>query len=553
MKIKIKKSFISVICVLSIIFMTQLPTQAAEIDIADQKLANDVGIIAGNFKTDGTILSEDIDLPESYSSKDLGYTTPVRNQKQYNTCWAQSPTASLEILLKKNKVFSDWLSPMHMNYFATTQSNSTGWIRDYTEGAYTFTSMGYLTSWSGAKAESDFPYDTPYENFANLDATAKTIAGVNSIMYLDRSDIDTIKTAIYNYGSTTGNYHHDASKYLNASNYSYYCNATNISISNLQGHCVCVVGWDDNYDKANFKKGTRPDKNGAWLCKNSWGEDWGNDGYFWISYEDTYLFNKVFGASYAIMDYQLPDDNTRLYQNEIYGAIREFNNINQANNNDITYINVFDFKDKYTLLDKINFESTSQGSEFSIYYIPVNFNSVPISDQKTWKKLYSGEIEYCGYISIDIDDFTVNSGKGAIGIKIQNNTSNTGNSIGTCEWLSSSGKMQFIPETHFGDSYIVGFKEEPLDLMDYYSDYLNDKIGGTFVIKAIAKKGIIKGDADGDEKLTITDVTVIQYYLAYLTTLGEEQIKAADFDNDGAISIKDATKIQYYLNGMFIS
>ena len=552
MKIKIKKSFISVICVLSIIFMTQLPTQAAEIDIADQKLANDVGIIAGDFKTDGTILSEDINLPKSYSSKELGYTTDVRNQT-YNTCWAHSSTASLEILLKKNKVFSDWLSPMHMNYFATTQSNSTGWIRDYTEGAYTFTSMGYLTSWSGAKAESDFPDDTPYENFANLDATAKTIAGVNSIMYLDRSDIDTIKTAIYNYGSTTGNYHHDASKYLTASNYSYYCNATNISISNLQGHSVCVVGWDDNYDKANFKKGTRPDKNGAWLCKNSWGEDWGNDGYFWISYEDTYLFNKVFGASYAIMDYQLPDDNTRLYQNEIYGAICEFNYINQANNNDITYINVFDFKDKYTLLDKINFESTSQGSEFSIYYIPVNFNSVPVSDQKTWKKLYSGEIEYCGYISIDIDDFTVNSGKGAIGIKIQNNTSNTGNSIGTCEWLSSSGKMKFIPETHFGDSYIVGLEEEPLDLMDYYSDYLNDKIGGTFVIKAIAKEGIIKGDADGDEKLTITDVTVIQYYLAYLTTLGEEQIKAADFDNDGAISIKDATKIQYYLNGMFIS
>ncbi|WP_158239034.1 C1 family peptidase [Streptomyces barkulensis] len=36
------------------------------------------------------------------------------------------------------------------------------------------------------------------------------------------------------------------------------------------GHCVCVVGYDDD------KK--------AWLCKNSWGSGWGEGGYFWIAY-----------------------------------------------------------------------------------------------------------------------------------------------------------------------------------------------------------------------------------------------------------------------------
>ncbi len=36
------------------------------------------------------------------------------------------------------------------------------------------------------------------------------------------------------------------------------------------GHCVCVIGYDENL--------------GAWLCKNSWGTTWGIGGYFWIGY-----------------------------------------------------------------------------------------------------------------------------------------------------------------------------------------------------------------------------------------------------------------------------
>lgn len=36
-------------------------------------------------------------------------------------------------------------------------------------------------------------------------------------------------------------------------------------------HAILIVGWDD-------------DKN-AWLIKNSWGPDWGEDGYMWIDYK----------------------------------------------------------------------------------------------------------------------------------------------------------------------------------------------------------------------------------------------------------------------------
>jgi C1A family cysteine protease len=43
------------------------------------------------------------------------------------------------------------------------------------------------------------------------------------------------------------------------------------------GHAVCMVGYDD---KIKFKDG----KMGGFIVRNSWGENWGDNGYFYMPY-----------------------------------------------------------------------------------------------------------------------------------------------------------------------------------------------------------------------------------------------------------------------------
>ncbi|MEZ0485227.1 C1 family peptidase [Fibrella aquatica] len=63
------------------------------------------------------------------------------------------------------------------------------------------------------------------------------------------------------------------------------------------GHAVCVVGYDDRM----FGKG-------AFKLVNSWGSNWGDQGYFWIAYDD---FNKYakYGYQAYVQPAGKPDEN----------------------------------------------------------------------------------------------------------------------------------------------------------------------------------------------------------------------------------------------------
>ncbi len=68
--------------------------------------------------------------------------------------------------------------------------------------------------------------------------------------------------------------------------------------ANVINHIVVIVGWDDEFPVENFNsQSIRPEKPGAWLIRNSWGDDWPNTelgGYFWVSYEQFFRDGTVF-------------------------------------------------------------------------------------------------------------------------------------------------------------------------------------------------------------------------------------------------------------------
>ena len=70
--------------------------------------------------------------------------------------------------------------------------------------------------------------------------------------------------------------------YMNVDHYAQYVWAENIPAN----HAVIIVGYDDTYPASNFMEGHEPPADGAWIIRNSWGTNYGNDGYFYLSYSD---------------------------------------------------------------------------------------------------------------------------------------------------------------------------------------------------------------------------------------------------------------------------
>lgn len=476
--------------------------------------------------------------PSSYSSKDLGYCSSVKTQTG-STCWAYSTLSSFESLLLKNNLFTLDLDPSRLDLWATPESNGDGWQRQTGQAAYSYTALGYFTSWQG-------PYDTK-GNKLNIGTTA--------IKYLDKNDPNTIKSAIMESGAVSTNYNaitsctgSDGISFALTKEYSY-----------ISGHAISVVGWDDNYSKTKFDGSYTPTSNGAWLCKNSWGNYNSLEGYFWISYEDYYIFNEdIFGPSYAITDYQTINNNDYLYQNEIYGATYEFNYVA---NNDIVYFNVFDFTKNGNTLDKVIFETKSKGAYYSVYYVPVDDNDAPYKDKNLWIELESGTVDYRGYICCDFEDIVISQSKGAIAVEIDtfennrfifsNDPKYIKNGVGVSEWLvsASTSATIFTKQGIYGECYLM-YNDKLYDVMDIYKDRLSDTVGGTFVIKAITNDTVntkILGDVNFSQTINIKDATEIQKHLISMKNLIGDQLINADFNGDGCVNINDVTALQKYL------
>ncbi|HBA96895.1 MAG TPA: hypothetical protein DCZ23_02185 [Lachnospiraceae bacterium] len=248
----------------------------------------------------------------------------IRNQSPFGTCWAHSAMAMVEMsLLKQGMLPSgedmsefqtvffmnhDWPDPLGLcsgdNFHVIKQgSGSTALSPEwYTSGNNTTYTKFMLMDWVGAVSEVKEPaakYSVlqAEKNSAHLDdsyAISKDSAHVQDVYVINSSDRDIVKQMISDYGAVGISYF-DNDTYYNskkAAYYNYESRSTN--------HAVAAVGWDDNFDASNFK--TTPPGNGAWLIRNSWGDWYGESGYFWISYYDTSLSTSAYAVKAVSSD-----------------------------------------------------------------------------------------------------------------------------------------------------------------------------------------------------------------------------------------------------------
>ncbi|MBR6414416.1 MAG: S-layer homology domain-containing protein [Oscillospiraceae bacterium] len=264
------------------------------------------------------------DLPAAYDSRDYGYITPVRDQGSYNTCWTFAAAASCEAYMIKHGVevgntgeVADQtldLSEFHLAYYSYTAAYDaegmlTGDRTDFLSSVNTnFLDQGGtgelvsypLMRWTGLAAETEPALMYSSTNYGGLGADYAyqyNVAHVQSVKHFFGENVAEVKRHILEYGAGSMGV-----RVTNASGRAYHggFNVDNGTICWIQpnkpytqaafyyaDHDVTVVGWDDNFSRENFNQGYRPAHDGAWIVKNSWGTDVGDDGYFYVSYEDS--------------------------------------------------------------------------------------------------------------------------------------------------------------------------------------------------------------------------------------------------------------------------
>jgi C1A family cysteine protease len=198
--------------------------------------------------------------PAAYDARTAGWVTPIEDQGGCGSCVAFGTTAAVEAAVRiaySNRTLPVDLSEAQVFYCYGKAAGATcgsGWWPD---GALN----GYK---NGVVDASCFPYTAGDQN-CNLCSNSKDRMTWISSWHVINSTSD-MKTWISTRGPMTACF----TVYNDFFSYSSGVYSPDTASGVAGGHCVCVVGYND--------------AGKYWICKNSWGPGWGEQGFFCIAY-----------------------------------------------------------------------------------------------------------------------------------------------------------------------------------------------------------------------------------------------------------------------------
>jgi uncharacterized protein YjdB len=481
---------------------------------------------------DGTEITKAAAYPSTYKTANL---PDVRDQGSYGVCWAFSTISLIETnLIKKDLVSSDIdLSELHLvNYTYNCVNDPLGGLEgdinkfDTSHGSV----MQYggnvemaansLLDWEGAVNEDVVPYTTEYvrqvENNQLDDSLAygKDVAHVQNFYRVNTTSKEDIKKAVMDYGAVSISYWSDQSsnwstQYYNSLTAAYYCPE-----GHTTNHAVNIVGWDDDYSSDNFA--TKPEGNGAWIVRNSWGSEYGKDGYFYLSYYD----KSIYSVGYTL-EAELSDNYNNNYQ---YDGAMLYGYMGYAGSN--KYSNIFEAKANLGGSENIKAVSFMTGSSTNLNYtvsVYTNLSDDANPESGTLAAQKSGVTTYDGMYTVVLDSsVNINEGKKfSVVVEVNSNSGKT-------SYLAYERSMQSGEAGYWCTASVKANQSFINSPYNGWNDFSNKSYGGNFIIKAFT-----------DNETTTVDVEKVSLNKSATTlTEGESETLTATITPSNATGDK---------------
>jgi len=244
-----------------------------------------------------------IDTPTEFSWKDyngIDLTTPARSQGQCGSCWAFAALGAIESVINIREGFKDIDIDLSEQYLLSCvpAAGSCGGGRTASPFEFIINTSEEGNFLNGVIFEACLPYEAD----DSIPCSEKSDNWLDTLIPLsdfgeewfgpnNANAVDIMKSKIYQNGPiyalmlVDDSFRYFGSIYHRSSDYFHY-RSTNADYLN---HAILIVGWKDD---ASIRKG------GYWICKNSWGTDWGYDGFFNMEYDSMNIQQYIAWAEY---------------------------------------------------------------------------------------------------------------------------------------------------------------------------------------------------------------------------------------------------------------